>query len=79
MDGLKLEKWRKDFTSEAGKLKIEFDAFFVARKLEDFYVLKVDAESQSLSLEITNKEGSPREIEKRLMDILYSTQPEDSV
>ncbi|MEP7278383.1 MAG: hypothetical protein ABI813_07060 [Bacteroidota bacterium] len=79
MDELKLKKWREDFSLEVEQLRMEFDAFFFNRKLEDFYELKVDTESQNLSLEITNKEKLPKEIEKRLMEILYSTQPEDSV
>ena len=79
MDSLKLDKWRKEFMAEVQKLQIEFDAFFLAKELNEFYQLRVDETSQNLYLKITHKEMLPKEIEKRLIEILSTTQPEDSV
>jgi hypothetical protein len=79
MDGLKLDKWRNAFTSEVQNLQTEFDAFFLTKKLDEFYTLKVDEASQTLLLEITNKDELPKEIEDRLTQIYFRTQPEDSV
>lgn len=79
MDELKLDKWRENFTSEVQNLQIQFDAFFSKKKLNDFYELKVGEVTQNLSLEITDKDELPKEIEERLMDIFYKTKPEDSV
>ena len=79
MDGLKLEKWRADFATQVKSLEIEFNAFFVNKKPEGFYEIKIDEESQNLSLEIKHHEELPKEIEKRLFEILYKTQPEVSV
>jgi hypothetical protein len=79
MDGLKLDKWRNTFTSEVQNLQTEFDAFFLTKKLDEFYTLKVDEASQTLLLEITNKDELPKEIEDRLTQIYFRTQPEDSV
>lgn len=79
MDGLKLEKWRANFETEVQNLQNEFNSFFSNKKLGEFYQLKVVEESQNLLLEIINRQALPKEIEKRLIEILYATQPEDSV
>ena len=79
MDGLKLDKWRKDFTSGVQSLKLEFDSFFSDKNLEDFYTLRLDETSQNLCIDINSKEKLPKEIEKRLIDIFSETTPEDSV
>ncbi len=79
MDGIKLQTWRKNFEAAVKELTTEFDAFFVSKKPEAFYELKVDEESQNLSLEIKYHDELPKEIEKRMLEILYKTQPEDSI
>lgn len=78
MDGLKLERWRENFNNEVQSIQIEFDSFFDNKKLNQFYEIKGDEASQSLSLVITD-DTLPNEIKKRLMNAFETTRPEDSV
>ncbi len=79
MDGVKLTKWRENFKAGIGNLQIEFDAFFVEKKLDEFYSLKVDEVSQNLVLEILNQDELPKEIADRLIQIFTQAKPEDSI
>jgi hypothetical protein len=78
MDGSKLNKWQKSFEAEVKTLHLEYDAFFLSKRLEDIYQLKIDETSQALSLWI-DTENVPKEIENRLSELLLKTEPEDSV
>ncbi len=78
MDELKLVKWRKNFTEEAEKLQPEFDLSFKDRIITDAFVLKVDEVSQTLCLQIINKDLPP-ELTERLNNLLITTMPEDSI
>lgn len=79
MDGVKLTKWRENFKAGMANLQIEFDAFFVEKKLNEFYRLKVDEVSQNLVLEILNQDELPKEIADRLIQIFTQAKPEDSI
>lgn len=76
MDGLKLEKWKKNFDAEVRNVEIEFDAFFKNKRLNEYYTLHFN-ESDELSLEVSNK--LPGEIKERLIKLLPATKPEDSI
>lgn len=76
MDGLKLDKWKENFENEVKNVTIEFDAFFKAKNLGELYSLQMDA-SDEWSLEISD--DLPNEIKERLMHVLLSTKPEDSI
>lgn len=78
MDGLKLDRWQRNFNDEVLSIQIEFDSFFNNKKLNQFYELKEDEASQSLSLVITD-DTLPNEIKKRLMNAFETTRPEDRV
>lgn len=78
MDGLKLSKWREDFNREAQRLQVVLDSFFKAKKLDEYYEVRVDELSQNLHLEITD-ETLPEEIKTSLMKMLEETRPEDSI
>lgn len=78
MDGLKLDKWRKNFNREIPRIQIEFDNFFTGKKLNEFFDLKLDDLSESLCLEITD-DSLPNEIKERLTKLFMDTMPEDSV
>ncbi len=54
MDGLKLDKWKENFREGIASVQIEFDSFFKNKKLNQFYEIKEDEVSQSLSLVITD-------------------------
>lgn len=76
MDGLKLEHWKENFLKEVKNIQIEYDAFFKTKRLEDYYQLLLD-ESHEWGLEIS--EELPREIQERLLKLLVTTKPEDSI
>lgn len=78
MDGLKLDKWRKSFEAAVAGLQTEYDAFFLPKKFEDTYQLKIDETNHSLSLWI-DTENLPKEMEIRLSELLLKTEPEDSI
>lgn len=76
MDGLKLDKWKDNFQNEVKNVAIEFDAFFKTKGLAEYYSLQMDA-SDEWSLKISD--DLPNEIKERLMQVLLSTKPEDSI
>ena len=76
MDGLKLDKWKENFLNEVKNVVIEFDVFFKAKNLDELYSLQMDA-SDVLSLKVND--DLPHEIKERLMQLLLSTKPEDSI
>lgn len=78
MDGLKLDKWQKSFEAEVKGIQTEYDAFLLPKKFEETYQLKIDETNLTLSLWI-DTENLPKEIEKRLSELLLKTEPEDSV
>lgn len=77
MDEIKLHKWKTDFETQVSKARVEYDAFFLSRSLEDCYQLKLNETSQQLSLTVGN--FVPEEIKQRLTQIFYESRPEDSV
>lgn len=58
MDGLKLDKWKENFKAGMANVQIEFDALFLPRKLDEFYIVKLDEVSQNLELEILTQRGT---------------------
>ena len=77
MDGVKLSKWKKKFTEQVAGIRIEYDAFFLNKKLEDYYSLFVSETSEELELQISDE--LPQEIQDRLLKLLITTKPEDSI
>ena len=78
MDGLKLDRRRENFYQDVQHLQSEFDSFFNYKKLNEFYEIKEDEVSQSLSLEITDN-TLPQQIRERLINFFDTTRPEDSI
>ena len=77
MDELKLNAWHENFQAGIEKLQIDYDAFFLKEKLQDFYNLKVDWENQHLILEMVNLDNLPKEIESQILKIYETSKPED--
>ncbi|MEO8112671.1 MAG: hypothetical protein ABI594_21660 [Ginsengibacter sp.] len=77
MDESKLNAWIKSFQAGIEKLQIEYDAFFLKEKLQDFYNLRVDRENQHLILEMVNHDNLPKEIESQILKIYETSRPED--
>jgi len=42
MDGSKLDKWQKSFEAEVKSLHLKYDAFFLSKRLEGVYQLKIE-------------------------------------
>ncbi len=79
MDGLKIDKWREKFEAGIANLQIEFDAFFLKKKLDKFYSLNTDETSQNLELEILHSNELPEEMKDRITEAFLNARPEDSV
>ncbi len=79
MDGLKIDKWKENFEAGLATIKIEFDALFLPRKLDEFYSVKFDEVSQNLELEILHRNELPKEIKDRITEAFLNARPEDSV
>lgn len=79
MDELKLNKWKENFALEVENLQIEFDSFFMDKKLDSYYNVKVDTQNDSLSLEFTNQTELPKDIVDRITKAFTKTKPEDSI
>lgn len=79
MDGLKIDKWKENFEAGIANLQIEFDAFFLEKKLDEFYSLNADETSQNLELEILHSNELPEEIKDRITEAFLNARPEDSV
>ncbi len=79
MDGLKLSKWKENFEAGITNLHIEFDAFLLPKKLQEFYSLPANEENQNLVVEILNHHEFPKEIEDRITEIYESSKPVDSM
>lgn len=76
MDGLKLDKWKENFENEVKGVAIEFDAFLKTKGLAEYYSLEKDASDEWF---LTVNDDLPNEIKERLMQVLLSTKPEDSI
>lgn len=79
MDELKLHKRKEKFELEIEGLQIEFDSFFMGKKLADYYRLKVDKKSENLLLEFTDQNVLPKKIVDRIIKAFDNTKPEDSI
>lgn len=76
MDEIKLTKWKERFEQEVKNIQVEYNAYFLNRKLQDVYTVKMD-ESHEWELVITGQ--LPDEIKQRLQQIFLSAKPEDSI
>ncbi|MGI8634265.1 MAG: hypothetical protein ACR2KZ_02565 [Segetibacter sp.] len=79
MDGLKIDKWKENFEAGLATIKIEFDAFFLKKKLDEFYSLNTDETSHNLELEILHSNDLPEEMKDRITEAFLNARPEDSV
>lgn len=79
MDGLKIDKWKENFEAGSATIKIEFDALFLPRKLDEFYTVKFDEVSQNIELEILHKEELPSGFSDRIIETFTNARPEDSI
>ncbi len=78
MDGLKLEKWKKDFEARIQPVTIQFASFFERKRLQDHFSVSIDTVSQNLKLEILDND-LPKDIHERVIKAFYETKPEDQV
>ncbi len=68
MEADKLDQWMGDFKKEMASVQISFDAFFMEKKIDCYYSLKVDKEHNNLILEMKDEDELPNEIANRIED-----------
>lgn len=78
MDGLKLTHWQERFLSGAQAVKVQYDSYFRSKPFNDCFALRHEESSGILTLEITDPD-MPREIKRRLEELLIASKPEDSI
>jgi hypothetical protein len=72
----KLNKWIENFNKEMDSVQISFDAFFIQKKIDSYYSLKIDKEHNNLLLEMKDADELPNEIVKRITDAYEKSKPE---
>lgn len=72
-DQLKL--WIVNFEKEVEAIQIEFDAFFLNRKIQDYYRLRINKQSGYLSIDVFRREDLPTEIIDRLTVAYLNAKP----
>ena len=76
MDEIKLNRWKENFETEVKNIQVEYDSFFLNRKLDNIYNITLN-ESNEWELQI--EDNLPNEIKNRFQQIFLNTKPEDSV
>ena len=77
MDEIKLLKWMVNFQSEIKKMCIEYDSFFLEKRLADTYELQLNSLNEEFILIV--QDDVPQEIKNRFVQIFAETKPEDSI
>jgi hypothetical protein len=69
------KKWIENFEQELINIQIEFDAFFLKGKIDDYYKLKVDETTGKPSIYIAESNELPKQIEEALSDAFIKSEP----
>lgn len=69
------KKWIENFNLELINIQIEFDAFFLKGKIEDYYKLEADKETGTLSIDISKSNELPKQIADALSDAFIKSAP----
>ncbi len=75
MEPKKLNRWIENFKIEIETVQITFDAFFIKKKIDNYYNLQVDKEHNNLVLEIIDGDELPNEIVNRITDAYSRSKP----
>lgn len=75
MEPKKLNRWIENFKIEMETVQITFDAFFIKKKIDNYYNLQVDKEHNNLVLEIIDGDELPNEIVNRITDAYSRSKP----
>ena len=75
MTEAQLNTWIQNFEIEVESIQIEFDAFFLNRKIQDYYELKINRQSGYLSIDVFRREDLPAEIIDRLTVAYLNSKP----
>lgn len=68
-------QWIANFNNEMESVQVSFDAFFIKKKMNRYYKLKVDKEHNNLVLEIVDQDELPNEIINRITDAYSRSKP----
>lgn len=69
------KKWIESFNEELIHIQIEFDAFLLKGRIEDYYKLEVDKETGALSIYISKSNELPKQIADALSDAFVKSAP----
>lgn len=78
MDKKSFEQWIVRVNTGLIELQIEFEPFFKDKDLQDFYHLEIGEESHQLSIEILQRDKLPKNIADRMLEIVYTSKPDDA-
>ena len=71
------KKWIENFNLELINIQIEFDAFFLRGKIDDYYKLKVDERTGKPSIYISESTELPKQIAEALSDAFIKSEPKE--
>lgn len=70
-----IKEWKENFNQQLAHIQIEFDAFFVEGKIDDYYTLEENEEEGLLTLRISGNGILPKQIEGLLVDAFNQSKP----
>lgn len=69
------DTWHDNFKEKLSHIQIEFDALFVKGKMDDYYSLTVNKDTDMLILSISDQNILPKQIEEALIDAFNQSKP----
>lgn len=70
-------KWIENFEQELINIQIEFDAFFLKGKIDDYYKLKIDERTGNPSIYISESNELPKQIAEALSAAFIKSEPKE--
>ncbi len=71
------KKWIENFNQELINIQIEFDAFFLKGKIDDYYKLKVDERTGKPLIYISESNELRKQIAEALSDAFIKSDPKE--
>ena len=67
--------WAEAFEREVQSIQVEYDAFFIERKIQDFYTLRINEENGYVAIDIISRDDLPAGIIDRLTVAYLNSKP----
>ena len=75
MKKIDTKKWIENFNLELTHIQIEFDAFFVEGKPDDYYDLNIDKKMGLVTIHISKLNELPKQISDAITDAFMKSKP----